>query len=175
MEDRAGLSPMGTPPRFRSPSVAVSQQEELSCTLVHSPASGMEDFLLVTALDSPLTTGILLLTIHGIGWKSNQAGPVKFQESATQERQGSGVTLCVHICRPQDNLGCHSLGTSTFSFGEGISLARSLPSGLGWPTRELQGATCLCLPSAETATVCHQAWTVYMGSSAGPHACKASA
>lgn len=49
MEDGAGLGPMCTPPRFRSPSVAVSLQEELSCPLVHSPASGMEDFMLITA------------------------------------------------------------------------------------------------------------------------------
>ena len=99
MEDRAGLSPMGTPPRFRNPSAAVSQQEELSCTLVHSPASGMEDFLLATALDPPLTTSMLLLTTHGTGWKSNQAGPVKFQESCHTGRARKFCHLvCAHMC-----------------------------------------------------------------------------
>lgn len=85
------------------------------------------------------------------------------------ELGGGGVSVNVpgsYVWRAEDNLGCHSLGTSCLLFGNGISHGDlgSLP-GLGGLASELQRSSNRCFPSTGITSVCHHTWLLYMDSS----------
>lgn len=54
------------------------------------------------------------------------------------------VNARAHMCRPEDRLRCHFLGTHHLDFlRHGLSVAKKSPDRLGWLALELQGSICL--------------------------------
>lgn len=88
------------------------------------------------------------MPVDGRGWR----GQDNLLGTAGTKLQSSGLTASILVCSA-------ILLVLFFIFSKTGSLSSlELTFRQGWPESELQGSTCLCLPSTGIASICYHDW-----------------